>query len=497
MEAGPLENLIALVLRRTGLLIRPDEREPFGDKIQGRLKVLGSMEIVQYSAMLETTTAEALAEWNELVVLLTTGESYFFRNKDQMALLKNHILPELLALRQARRQLRIWSAGCSSGEEAYSLALLLHELLPAQNDWQILVLGTDINEKSLAKAKKGIYSQWSFRMVAGGVKEQYFTPQRDEWQIHEAIRTKVTFKRCNLVEDPFPSWSSELREMDLILCRNVFIYFDQGTVARVAEKFADTLSNGGYLLTGHGELLSRNIPGLNTRIIDEQVVLYKDQPQLVKTLPSDTWRAPLAGVPGEIRSGTFRGGKAKLRPEGMHQKISSPPAVLRPRAAVLPVEPSSHAMNGGKKTAARQPTAMGEGLAAFEATLQRAQGRANAGDYEAAMQDCRLAMQLAPTSGKPYFLLAQIEESRGHSGPAKESLNTVIYLEPEFVAAYIELGEIYVNEDNRRQAAKYWQAAQDILKVLPPEADVAAYAGMTAGELLRHVADKLLVSIRK
>lgn len=497
MVGLPLENIIELVLRRTGLLIRPEDQEGFGDKVQGRLKVLGRMEIAQYATMLQSQTPDALAEWNELTALLTTGESYFFRNKEQMALLRNRILPELLALRQERRQLRIWSAGCSSGEEPYSLALLLQELLPVQNDWQILVLGTDINEKALAKAREGVYSQWSFRMVDTQVQKQYFSPQRDGWKILESVRSKVTFSRCNLVEDTFPSWMSELREMDLILCRNVFIYFDQKTVARVAEKFAGTLNQGGYLLTGHGELLSRNIPGLSTRIIDDQVILQKDNSpsQPADAQVSDTPRAGLAQVATKMRSAALGGQEIKQRLQRKHGKISPAHAVRSAQTSALRQEVIARTMHGSMVGAGSPAAVLPESGDTFEAILQKAQGCADTGDYAAAIQDCRRAVQLAPTSARPYFLLAQIEESRGNSERAKESLNTVIYLEPDFVAAYIELSEIYINEDNRRQADKLLHAAQDILKALPSEAEVAAYAGMTVGELLCHVEDKLLANI--
>jgi chemotaxis protein methyltransferase CheR len=134
----------------------------------------------------------------------------------------------------------------STGEEAYSIAIMLHEL--TFNDRRnVFILGTDINEEALKKAQLGIYSDWSFRMVEPEIKERYFRKKGSDWELDQAIRSMVHFKKINLVSDLFPDTVSCLYNMDLIVCRNVFIYFSHETIASVVPKFLQTLRNDGYL----------------------------------------------------------------------------------------------------------------------------------------------------------------------------------------------------------------------------------------------------------
>ncbi|TAN58870.1 MAG: chemotaxis protein CheR, partial [Rhodospirillales bacterium] len=177
-----------------------------------------------------------------------SGETYFFRDQGQIDLLRLRLLPELIRRRQDTKQLSLWSAGCASGEEAYSLAMLVDMLLPERDGWDIKILGNDIDQTALAKARRGLYGQWSFRMVPPALHQRYFQQRGDRWVLDERIRRMVSFRALDLIEGPYPG--GDLRDMDLILCRNVFIYFNPGAVKGVADKLSATLSEGGYLLTG-------------------------------------------------------------------------------------------------------------------------------------------------------------------------------------------------------------------------------------------------------
>ena len=127
-----------------------------------------------YYLLLQSDSAESRSEWRQLIINLTNSESYFFRDKGQLALLQNRILPELIERNKVQRTLRIWSAGCSTGEEPYTLAMLVDQLLPRQIGWNVFILGTDINENSLAIARRAAYTSWSFRMVDPGLRTRYF-----------------------------------------------------------------------------------------------------------------------------------------------------------------------------------------------------------------------------------------------------------------------------------------------------------------------------------
>ena len=162
--------------------------------------------------------------WDRVISGLTVGETYFMRDSAQFAALRQDILPELIRRRQKERRLRIWSAGCASGEEPYSLAMVLSELIPDWERWSVLILGTDINKQSLARARQGLYKKWSFRQCDPGVSGRYFTPQEQRFQIKPDIARRVSFAYLNLAEDTYPSLITNTCAMDLILCRNVAIY---------------------------------------------------------------------------------------------------------------------------------------------------------------------------------------------------------------------------------------------------------------------------------
>lgn len=231
------------------------------------MESLGISEKVYYQLLASDFTQSGM-EWAELVLLVTTGETYFFRDKIQIELLQKQILPELIDTNCRRRTLKIWSAGCATGEEAYSLAILVDGILPDRAGWEISILGTDINKHYLERAAKGTYGNWSFRNFKPD--ERYFHKLGENWQIDERIRSMLTFRPCNLIQDDFPD--AETRDVDLILCRNVFIYFDAATIAAVARKFAHTLNSGGYLMTAPGEVPNQKIPGLTPKIFPGLVI---------------------------------------------------------------------------------------------------------------------------------------------------------------------------------------------------------------------------------
>ena len=186
---------------------------------------------------------------------LTINETYFFREKRIFEILEWEILPPLLASRRAReRRLRIWSAGCASGEEAYSIAILLHKVLPDLQDWQITVLATDISQRALRKAEQGIYSQWSFRGVPSWLVEKYFYKVKgDRWEIIPRLKEMVTFSYLNLAIDPFPSLMNNTSAMDIIFCRNVLMYFSQAAINRAVEKFSAALVENGWFMVSPAE----------------------------------------------------------------------------------------------------------------------------------------------------------------------------------------------------------------------------------------------------
>lgn len=272
-----------LIAKHTGLEIRDRDKAALSEKIILRMKILKLDSSEKYYNLLNRSIPEYQKEWQELVALLTNIETYFFRDTDQFNLLKYQILPELIQRKQHSKLIRVCSAGCSSGEEPYSLAILLKELLPNPDEWNLTILGIDINQEVLQKAQIGIYRPWSFRRVEEKIVQQYFQLVNHQYHINESIKQMVKFQPCNLVQELFPRPKSELQDLDLILCRNVFIYFQPSAIADVLQKFYKALQPLGYLITGHAELYGQNLSQFQTKVFPESVVYQKVDDHLIDT----------------------------------------------------------------------------------------------------------------------------------------------------------------------------------------------------------------------
>jgi chemotaxis protein methyltransferase CheR len=187
-----------------------------------------------------------------LILAVTIGETYFFRDNHQMELLQEKVLPTLIASKKTKGDLslRIWSAGCASGEEIYTIAMLLNESLMDINRWTINLLATDINMSSLQKGMEGIYAEWSMRSIPLYFKQRYFTVLKNKYHLNPEIRDLAHFNYLNLNDDIYPSIFNETNAQDLILCRNVLIYFDQICIDKLMKRLSACLLPDGFLLLG-------------------------------------------------------------------------------------------------------------------------------------------------------------------------------------------------------------------------------------------------------
>lgn len=212
-------------------------------------------------------------EMVELINLLTTNETYFFREEFQLRTFAEEILPELQARKEASgdRRLRIWSAGCSTGEEPYTLAMLILDF-PQFKDWQVDIIGTDISQRVLQVARKGVYTDNSFRAIPPSYKQRYFAPCEGKFRIDDAVKKLVTISHLNLFDAPRVSL---LGKMDIIFCRNVIIYFDLAAKKRVIESFHQRLRPEGFLLLGHSESLMNISTSFQLRHFTHDMVYQK------------------------------------------------------------------------------------------------------------------------------------------------------------------------------------------------------------------------------
>ncbi|MFA6970805.1 MAG: CheR family methyltransferase [Gallionella sp.] len=452
MEEALLKKTRNLIANRIGLLVREQDDAMLRRVVAERVRALNLSGAEQYCQYLETD-AGVLHEREELVIPFTTGETYFFRDSGLHALLHDEILPELIERRKEARALRIWCAACATGEEVYSLAILLDELLSDQLQWNIFILGTDINRHAIEKARRGIYTDWSFRGMSCERRQRYFECHKNTWVLDDRIRSRVTFQTGDLVSDAFPDHAAKMYDMDLILCRNAFIYMAPNIVSHIADKFAETLADGGILIVGHGELYAHHLGKLRPRVFPEAIVYQK----VVSPLFS---QPPTALVKTDV-------------PEKLAGVL-----VQKTRAAV-PVSPPQAAETG-------QGTSDSEMLHVWEL--------ANQGQREMAAKSCSEMIDRNPLDAEPYYLMALLAQERGDFAQARDLLKKVIYLAPSFIAAYLDLGDLYAREGESARAVKMRTTARDLLKRLPADQQVKLYGAATVDKVLEYVEHLLSAS---
>ena len=454
-DTALLDKLAQLVGQRIGLRIADNARDRFLGILRERSAHLGYTSLQDYRTFL--VGRQAIEEWEELARALTSSETFFFRDHGQFDLLRLHLLPELIAQQSSHKTLHLWSAACSSGEEAYSLAMLIDMLLPQREGWNILILGTDIDSKAIAKAQRGRYGVWSFRMFPAELQQRYFHLEGKQWILEERIRSMVTFRVSNLVSERFPDSNSELHDMALILCRNVFIYFEPAAVFAVATKFAETLRVGGYLLTAHTELIGHPVPELESRLLVEGVVYQR-------RIRNSAESRSLSN-PGEAASETPR---HSTIPPNLNIQVNQPTPPANAEESVMNYTPLK--------------TCIVE-----ENLLKEARNHADSGEFELAERLCHQALAVAPLTATPYFLLAQLAQIKADFNQAKECLNKAIYLDPGFVAAYLELAALYERANDNPRALTLRHAALGIARTLPNNQLIEQYE-TTAGELAQWLA---------
>ncbi|MFN3361981.1 MAG: CheR family methyltransferase [Pseudanabaenaceae cyanobacterium] len=420
--------IVQLIKDKTGIKIRPEDYSTLQQKLKQRMKNLGLTDEREYAALLAGTQAKG--EWEKLAPLITTGESYFLRDRGQIQLLREKILPDILQMKAKDKNLVILSAGCSTGEEVYSLAILLQEIPYYLQDWQINLVGVDINQQAIEKAKRGIYSEWSLRGVENHYRSSYFRRHIEGWEVLASLKQMAKFYQCNLLEDELSI--STGGNVDLIICRNVFIYFDPDKIQVVVHKFIDLLQPGGYLLTGHTELQAQSITPL-------EVVSYAE---------SLTYRMPI------------------------HKTYE-----LTPSTPVLPILVENHKdkgrqmlINGNYQGSISQ---LQQWLILYpqdtEALLLIAKAYANQGQYQASQNICQQILAQDHACLDALHLLAQIAEAQNDREQAKEYLRRMIFISPHHIPPYFDLIDFHLYDREETQAARLLQALLPLAATMTPE----------------------------
>ena len=390
---------------------------------------------------------------------LTISETYFWREPRVFEALVKQILPELIRVREkGERRLRIWSAGCASGEEPYSIAIALRRLLPVPEDWRITILATDINPGILSRAMAGVYGEWSFRGLHKRLKEEYFhRKEGGRFEILPEIRKMVTFAYLNLVEDLYPSPLNNTNAMDLIFCRNVLMYFTPVRAVQVGQRLYNSLVDGGWLMVGASELSQFTFPQFASVHFPGAIVYRRETRE---SRPSEVFRL---------------------------EEISSPPP-LRESTRIQVVESASPTQ--ATYTEVLDRSVPGRDIAApvkqqgeeatFDITL-KIRALADRGNLAEALSACDEAIAADKLDPEMHYLRAIIlQEQNGH-GEAIAALKRALYLDPNFVPAHFAIGNLMLRRGNARAAKKSFENVLALLSAYRAEEILPEFEGLTAG----------------
>ncbi|HEY5119417.1 MAG TPA: CheR family methyltransferase [Anaerolineales bacterium] len=389
------------------------------------------------------------------------------------------ILPELIRLREkSERRLRIWSAGCASGEEPYSIAIALRRLLPVPEDWRITILATDINPGILSRAMAGVYGEWSFRGLPKRLKEEYFHRKEDgRFEILPEIRKMVTFAYLNLVEDLYPATLNNTNAMDLIFCRNVLMYFTPERAVQVGQRLYSSLVDGGWLMVGASELSQFTFPQFASVHFPGAIVYRRETRE---SRPSEVCRfdgisSSKEMVQQERESATGVGKGAALPPR---ESAWIPSVESASPNQVTSVEVLDRSVSGLDAAA---PVIKREGeRATFDITI-KIRAFADQGNLAEALSACDEAIAADKLDPEMHYLRAIILQELNEHGEAISALKRALYLDPNFVPAHFAIGNLMLRRGNARAAKKSFENVLALLSACRAEDILPEFEGLTAG----------------
>ena len=431
------------VIARTGLAYYADKDAALAERLARRLEDRGVARLADYLPLLATN-----AEFQALVNELAVGETFFFRYIEQFEALRAVTIPECLRRNRRHRSLRIWSAGCATGPEVYTLEILLKQHFAAELEgWKVTLLGTDLNRAFLDQAKRAVYGAWAVRGLPDTLLKAYFEPQNAGWKVRDAYREWAQFEVFNLVDDRLPDPGRGMAGFDIVLCRNVMIYFDQPTRARLLQGLGAALVDGGWLVVGHAE----SGPEINAMFSPVPVpgaTLYR-KPD------------PLAVPPPQ---------PAPLPP-------AAPPS---PPAAAPPSPPPARRAKAAKQPPAEPPPARPlPTLADIEAMAER-------GERTEALDACMDLVERDRFNAGAHFHLGLLEDELGVGDPVA-AFRRALYLDPDFLLADYHLALAYWRRGKLALAQRHFRNAHAGLDRHGDDEAVAHGRGLTAGELRRMV----------
>jgi chemotaxis protein methyltransferase CheR len=386
---------------------------------------------------------------DRLATHLTVGETYFFRESKAFENLAGEIVPKLVGGR-ANRELRIWSAGCCTGEEPYSIAIQIREMLSDWRQWKITLLATDINQRFLRKAAAGLFGEWSFRGAPAWLKSRYFrSAPEGRFEILPEIAEMVRFAQLNLSADDYAPVLSEHGPMDVIFCRNVLMYFKPSQAQKVVEKLYHVQAEYGWLIVGASEL-SHNLFSPYRAVNLDGAFLYQKDSSKPSATVCETAPVVITSL-DQDEIGSEMPFIAPAQPESRHNEFEeSPEPIELPEQASLSIE---------------------------------ARSLADQGNLTAALGCCDRWIAADKLNPASHYLRSVVLQEQGAILEAVQSLRRALYLDPEHVLAHFAMGSLARGQNQPLESRKHLSNALRLLKTLSPQAILPESDGVTAARL--------------
>lgn len=427
---------------------------------------------------------ERRQELQKLLQFLTVGETFFFRYNAHFSALMKTILPEI-ARRGTGHRIRLWSAGCSTGEEPYSMAMAIMESIPDWSSRDIRILATDINNRSLMRAREGVYGSWKIRVTEQRYLDKYFRRIGESYVVKDEVKKLVEFAHLNLQtvrNSPHPLLA---QGMDAIFCRNVMIYFTTPTIKRTVDTFANTLKQGGYLFLGHSETLS-HISTKFERHLHEGGFYYRkkelQQAEAARLPGTPITAPPVVTVPSATKA------SPKQKPAALPApavKTPEPISSLHEKAlALMDEEHFLEAENIFRQILAESPAHTG-------AMLGTALIHANSGRFEQALEECERALLLDDLLPEAYFLRGLIYEMLDRENDSRQEYRKAILLKMDFIMPHYHLGKLYFRTGQQKDGVRELKNSLKMLEKVRRETIIPYSGGLSREVFLEQLREEI------
>ncbi len=448
-------------------------------------------------------------EFKELMNLVTINETSFFRFPAQFDALRDKVIPEILESKsKVSRSFRVWSAGCSTGEEPYTVAMSLLDSGLDGLGYRTEVLGTDVSTQALEKAKHAVYPAKSLAGLPQSIAQRWFETVKGGHRPVERVRDTVDLSYHNLIKEPYPLVL--LANWDVIFCRNVTIYFRLESTRRVVNNFYESLNPGGYLFIGHSETLTSisdrfepvEVGGvfLYRKPVPRRFFSFDDVVSSRGVTPVRKPRTRTADLSREQSGADIRGrlkSSEKRVPSRPKAVPTETPLDSREEVAAL-VSRAHESLERGEPGAARllADKALKLDDRNVDALLARAFGFADSGDFEAAVADATAALAINPLLAAGRYILGVIYLRQGDPVAASNEFKRTLYIDSDFVLAHLNLANIHRQQGNIDDACREYQ---NTIRALyrAPEGDWTAFLGGFKPDLLVQICERSLLECGK